>query len=408
MTKPTNITILPELAAWFRSHTPEEAAKFEHNLTTAGTILDCIKWARIKGRDGELVETPLDGHQRLATCQRLGIPIPDDRWELIEYVTTIAEARKWMRDWQFGRRNWSPNEMAMQAAQEYEEEKLLSGTRTDLHGKKTDTAKAVGARYGKTDRWVLDAVAFSNAVNAIKDNVGVDFPEELVQDERPALTRDQVIAIAQAPADIQREALELVKKRNAAGVNNVLEKARRVIGGTTKAKAEHDRPALAKYDLATLIYYVDTWSIEMVKDYNPTTDARAMSYLSSHLAGALHKLIVLAEANGLAGDVLDAYVARRAAQESDGVPGDAATAEEPVAAPGAPAGQREALPVDALRRRVWVKVGCTAYTTPKEWKAKAAEIGIGVTTLQRFLDDDRGSKPNAKTLTALQAYAAGA
>ena len=43
--KPSNITILPELAAWFRNHKPEEAAKFEQNLKAAGTILDTIKWA---------------------------------------------------------------------------------------------------------------------------------------------------------------------------------------------------------------------------------------------------------------------------------------------------------------------------------------------------------------------------
>ena len=34
--KPSNITILPELAAWFRNHKPEEAAKFEQNLKAAG------------------------------------------------------------------------------------------------------------------------------------------------------------------------------------------------------------------------------------------------------------------------------------------------------------------------------------------------------------------------------------
>jgi hypothetical protein len=189
----------------------------------------------------------------------------------------------------------------------------LSGTRTDLRGKpKTDTAKEVGARYGKTDRWVLDAVSFANAVNALKDNVGPAFPEELVQDERPALTRDQVVLLAQAPGDIQREALELVRKRNEAGINSVIEKAKRAIGGTARARTE-SKSALSKFDLASLVFSLDSWSTEMVESYNPTTDARAMSYLSTHLGGALHKLIVLAESTGNlgAGQVLDDYVARR-------------------------------------------------------------------------------------------------
>ena len=136
--------------------------------------------------NGATVESVIDGHQRMLTCNRLGIPIPDDKWELIESVTTIRDARSWMRDWQAGRRNWSPNEMALQAAEEYEEEKLAPGSpdRSARQGG-TDTAKQVGERYGKTDRWVREAVAFSNAVRALRDNVGVDFPEELVQDEKP-------------------------------------------------------------------------------------------------------------------------------------------------------------------------------------------------------------------------------
>ena len=62
---------------------PEEAAKFEHNLNAAGTILDTIKWATLTLDNGKTVEAVLDGHQRMLACQRLGIAIPDDKWEHI-------------------------------------------------------------------------------------------------------------------------------------------------------------------------------------------------------------------------------------------------------------------------------------------------------------------------------------
>jgi hypothetical protein len=157
-----------------------------------------------------------------------------------------------MRDWQGGRRNWSPNELALQAAEEYEEERLDSGTRTDLRGEKTDTARIVGERYGKADRWVREAVAFAKAVKVIQDNTGIDFPDELIQDEKPLINRDQLIAIAQAPADVQREALELVKKRNHAGVTHVIEKAQRLIEGmparvvkTDKSDARRSRNSIS-------------------------------------------------------------------------------------------------------------------------------------------------------------------
>jgi hypothetical protein len=96
-----------------------------------------------------------------------------------------------MRDWRGGRRNWSPNEMALQAAEEYEEERLESGTRTDLRGEKTDTARIVGERYGKTDRWVREAVGFAKAVKVIQDNAGIDFPDELIQDQPRPANRDR-------------------------------------------------------------------------------------------------------------------------------------------------------------------------------------------------------------------------
>jgi hypothetical protein len=413
MTKPTNITILPELAAWFRNHTPEEAAKFEHNLKTAGTILDSIKWARITLDDGKVVETPLDGHQRFMACQRYGIPIPDDKWELIETVTTIRQARKWMRDWQFGRRNWSPNEMALQAAQEYEEEKLVSGARTDLHGKKVDTAKAVAARYGKTDRWVREAVAFANAVNEIKDNVGIDFPAELIQDEKPALTRDQIVAIAQAPDDVQREALELVKKRNAAGVTNLLQKAQRRIEGTGHAPPIETKPTVSKFDLSSLVYSIDTWSMEMVRGYNPVSDVRAASYLSTHLPSALEKLIVLAEENGLAGDVLDAYVTRRLeamgvtlrqARQEAPQGGDAAlparnTTQPAVAAPEPPAAEREANGDAGLRERLTLRLQDRMGSTGMA--SVAAEIGVAPQTLKCVLD---GNPMQARTRAKVKAW----
>ena len=60
-----------------------------------------------------MVEAIIDGYQRWLACQRLGLEIPAAKWQLIEEVTTIRQARKWMYDFQAGRRNWSPNEIAL-------------------------------------------------------------------------------------------------------------------------------------------------------------------------------------------------------------------------------------------------------------------------------------------------------
>jgi hypothetical protein len=42
------------------------------------------------------------------------------------------------------------------------------------------------------------------------------------------------------------------------------------------------------------------------------------------------------------------------------------------------------------------------YATPDEWRAKAAEVGVGVKTLQNFLDDSGWFQH--RTLVKIAAY----
>ena len=233
-----------------------------------------------------------------------------------------------------------------------------------------------------------------------------------------------MVAIAQAPADVQREALELVRKRNSAGVIKVLGRAQRLIEGTAQRRSDKndDKPAVSKFDLATLVYTIDTWSMEMVQGYNPVTDARAASYLTMHLPGAIEKLIALAEANGLAGDVLDAYVARRiAAAQPEPTPEPAPEIPTPEPAPEIPPPEPapeipppEPAPeipppdsaassffdVDAeLRQRLQEHLDAHAGGTTRE--STASRIGISTPTLRMFLD---GGRIYAKTRTAIEDY----
>ena len=318
--------------------------------------------------------------------------------EHITGVSTIREARQWMRNWQAGRRNWSPNEMALQAAQEYAEEKLASGVRTDLRGKPAvDTAEAIGKRYGKTGRWVRDAVDFAEAVERLRDNVGIDFPNELVEQPDPGISRDQVINLSKAPAEVQREALELVKKRNKAGVASVVEKAKRLIEGGGPTKTIEDKaPDASRFDLANLVQQIDKWSEEAVRAYNPVTDVRATMHLQAHLPGALHKLITLAEANGLAGDVLDAYVEGRVQSVSRRWrhPDQPEPAEElgDELEEAAPAGD------DDLRRRLSERLADDGSTA---MAGVASAIGISKPTLKSFL---AGHAIYARTRERIETY----
>jgi hypothetical protein len=392
---PKHIKILPELAAWFRNLNEAEAAKLEENLKRDG-LLDTLKWAEITMPDGEVVETIVDGHQRWLACQRLRIEIPDEKWELIEGVTTIRSARKWMYDFQAGRRNWSPNEVALMAAQEYEDDKIASGERTDLSGKDAiDTAEKVGARFGKTGRWVRDAVQFAKAVRTLSNTIGIDAQTELLQDA-PPINRDTVVALSQAPEHIQREAWDLVMKRNTRGIPAILEKAKKHIEGVDSKSLPGGagvKSAASRFDLGELVQLIDSWSEEMIRAYNPITNTRASSYLTAHLSGALRKLIILAECNGLAGDVLDGYPVRAAAAK------DVTPAEPEQPAPEAEPGSAK-LDLDAVRSRMRTKLEYEGLTVA----ALSRQIGVGQNVVTDFLS---GGKPYAKTAAKYAVWMAG-
>ena len=141
-----------------------------------------------------------------------------------------------------------------------------------------------------------------------------------------------------------------------------------------------DKPASDRYDLATLIYLIDSRSEDMVRVYNPVIDVRAASYLSSHLAGALAKVIILVEVNGFGGEVLDAYVARRVmaarrAQEA------AQKAEEPGVGGGG-ADQEDGAAQDDLEAFVRRLEDAMGDATQKSF---ARRLGVSIPTLTKIL-----------------------
>ena len=276
------------------------------------------------------------------------------------------------------------------------------GARTDLRGKPAvDTAEAIGQRYGKTGRWVRDAWS-SEAVDRLRDNVGIDFPNELVQQPDPGVSREQVIVLSKAPAEVQREALELVKKRNKAGIAERGRQGQASDRGGGATKTVQDKaPEAARFDLANLVQQIDKWSVEAVLAYNPVADVCAATHLQVHLPGALHKLITLAEANGLAGDVLDQYVEGRVASVSWRWRHSDQPEPEPTEELGDELDRQDAAPAgdDDLRRRLGDRLPDTPGSTGRA--RVASEIGISLPTLKSFL---AGNAISARTRARIEAY----
>jgi hypothetical protein len=97
-----SIQIHPELQSHIPPLRPSEREQLEASLKAAGRALDAIKvW---RATDGTLYV--LDGHNRLEICDRLGLSY-DIR---IIDLPDLEAAKAWMRKYQRGRRNLTPDQ----------------------------------------------------------------------------------------------------------------------------------------------------------------------------------------------------------------------------------------------------------------------------------------------------------
>jgi hypothetical protein len=355
MPAPKNIKILPELADYLDPLDAETFEQLKAQIARDG-LTDPICYATIT-LPGGTVDAIIDGHHRYRACKEVGTTI---RWRLIESVRTIEEAKAWMFQRQDGRRNWSPNRRAMYVAEAYEAAKVESGRRTDLHGgAKIDTAVTIGKQFGVSDKTVTDAVRLYRAIEALTDTLGIDARKQLLSHNPPA-SRDTVIDLADAPEAQQRDAWQLLLKRDAAGVKAILAKVKRVEqqrrhpGLAGDDRAERHAAAMDLYPLPELVRRIAAkWPVDRLEGWRPSYAEGEV--LELHAETALRSLIWIAEHYDWGQAALDDYLAEHApeaeaedaredAQDAPEPEGQDGPPPEPAAAPGAS---------QALQRAPW-------------------------------------------------------
>jgi hypothetical protein len=383
MPTPKHIKILPELADYLDPLDPETFEQLKAQIARDG-LTDPICYAKIELDGGGTVDAIIDGHHRYRACKEVGAAV---RWRLIESVRTIAEAKAWMFQRQDGRRNWSPNRRAMYIAEAYENAKIDSGRRTDLHGGgKVDTALAIGRQFGVSDKTVTDAAKLFRAIERLTDSLGIDARKAMLSHTPPA-NRDTLIELAEAPDEQHRDVWQALLKRDTAGARALLGKAKRadqikrpgLMGEASAAKPS----AVDHYALPDLVRLLATkWSVERLEQWEPSyTEGDT---LELHTEGALRSLIWLAERFGWGESALDEYRAAPDPEpESRGWRNAAEPFEpdaplEPAPRPAASAGQDE---LRELVRQATAKHGQKA--------AFARTAGVNKSVVTYFLGGQR-------------------
>jgi len=153
-----NLTIDPKFQALIDPLTPEEFAQLEANCLADG-ILDPIRvWS-----NGNVI---LDGHNRFAIAQRLGLEFKT----VTLRMGSREDAENWIDENQLGRRNLTPDRASFIRGRMYNRAKKANGGRKESlpqNGEVVSTAQTLAPRLGVSKNTLQRDGAFAEAVEKL-------------------------------------------------------------------------------------------------------------------------------------------------------------------------------------------------------------------------------------------------
>jgi hypothetical protein len=198
----------PKVDPEFRNLIPplstEEIQRLEISLLEQGCRDPLVVW-----QDHNIL---LDGHNRLALCQKHSIPF--DR-TLVE-LPDRAAARAYIVSLQLGRRNLTREAAAYLRGKRYQaEKKPLGGDRTGEgavdQSDRLSTAQRLAAEYKVGEATIKRDEQFANAVDAIVENCGEE-ARNLILSRDAGLTRGRVLLLAGMKPAEQKRFIQALKE----------------------------------------------------------------------------------------------------------------------------------------------------------------------------------------------------
>ena len=226
-----DIVVDPEFASAHRPLTDDEREQLVDQIQRFGFRDPLVVWAHH--------DILLDGHQRYGIWQErfssdVDGPFPD----IVEiHLKTRELAREWINRNQRARRNLTPNEIAKLRGEEYNtKRKKVGAPKGNRNAEKNNgnqrlplntTATAVAQKHGVTKQRIHKDAKFSNAVDAIAENVSEEAKAEVLSD-KPPMSRAAVIRVSQQPPETQAIAYKKEKEKKSKPPRR--KRARRVNG----------------------------------------------------------------------------------------------------------------------------------------------------------------------------------
>ncbi|MDD5487032.1 MAG: MT-A70 family methyltransferase [Dehalococcoidales bacterium] len=245
--RPKRFRINPEFKNLISPLTPEEYAGLEKSIIEEGCRDPLSVWG----------DTIVDGHNRYEICHRHNIPFD---FHVLKFPLP-EDAIAWIINNQLARRNLTPEQRNYLIGKQYEERKKQVGRPAKLPQSEgiSETAEIMATEHKIGRATVERAAAFSRAVDAIAENVGVDARQKILGRETK-LTAKDIHRVAAMEPEKQKEVLDKVFTGAATSVVD----ARRLL---RKEEVKEAPPLEGKY---RVIYADPPWKYGDERDGSTT------------------------------------------------------------------------------------------------------------------------------------------
>lgn len=267
MARPKNIKVHPEFRDIFPKLPVSEYELLKAKIEREGLTEPLKAW---NCEDGPWL---LDGHNRLAICEELGIR---PRWVAVDEVHTLDDAKRWVINNQLARRNVTSFHRAYLIGMRFNMVKA-QGARSDLYRVAGDTGDSLAKEYNVTRPAIVQMGQFSAAVDILEDTIEA---KDRILAQEHKLSRDEIIWIAQQPEEEHREiwtrALESRKDLQAEIKKRGKTSGKRL--QSPRMKRETPEPAAAHYDFPDMVRLLTSrWPAEKIE--RTTFSERALAVL---------------------------------------------------------------------------------------------------------------------------------
>jgi len=243
----------------------------------------------------------IDGHNRYSICRELNIEFPilekefDSRFEVIN----------WIINNQLNRRSMTSEQRTYLIGKRYQEEKKeeCKPKRKDssvplITIRPTDSKieQMLAEKYKVSPKTVRKAEKFANAIDEVANNASID-PYRILGREIKA-TRKDIVELSQKPAELQKEIIEKIEKKEVPNIKTALREIEEVSFEENKEEPdekqetdykenenenENENEYSSPYDLAEKIFNVINNYKEQYLDVDPEFIKNSLEIVNENL-----------------------------------------------------------------------------------------------------------------------------